>query len=349
MNPNVAQPVETGPKNAPKPKAPAKDKPKPTGQAQPPARQVGRLGVSFFLFLFMALAMFLLYSIVAMWPQPTLATAESVPPAASATPTPVTSSCPSLGADDAPDVSPCATPAVGTGATEVADRSAQTQAAAQGTQSASGRQWVFWTVRIDREPNLFIIVLLSGALGATLYVLRSFYEYVGERRLVWSWVPSYIVMPIVGALSAAVAYAVLRAGLLGTTQLGTTNADGNIFGFATVGALVGLFSKQANKKLKQVFEVVFTAEDQGDHPIKDRPVIGALKPNLVSVGGELRIEGSHLAAVKAVLFEGGAAVEVTAAQEDQVTVTVPDEAQSGRVVVSTGTAVAMSDDEIEIE
>ncbi|HZM71922.1 MAG TPA: hypothetical protein VFC71_00980 [Candidatus Polarisedimenticolia bacterium] len=110
-----------------------------------------------------------------------------------------------------------------------------------------------------REQNLLVLMAALGALGATAYVLRSFSTYVGERKLVWSWVPSYVLVIFLGAIISTITYIVLRAGLIG----GDGTVEGNTWGFAAVSALVGLFNAQAASKLKAIFESIFSQTAAG--------------------------------------------------------------------------------------
>ena len=59
----------------------------------------------------------------------------------------------------------------------------------------------------------FITVAIAGGLGGLIHIIRSFTWYVGNRSYVWSWVPYYLLLPVVGALAGTVFYLVLRAGL----------------------------------------------------------------------------------------------------------------------------------------
>src|SRR5262245_26286477 len=51
---------------------------------------------------------------------------------------------------------------------------------------------------LTREQNFLLMVAVLGAIGAMAHVIRSFFKYVGERQLLWSWIPSYLLTPIVG-------------------------------------------------------------------------------------------------------------------------------------------------------
>ncbi len=78
----------------------------------------------------------------------------------------------------------------------------------------------------------------------------------------------YVSVPFVGSLLALLFYIVLRGGLL-TTQASSTEV--NVYGFAAVSALVGLFSEQAADKLRTVFEALFTKPKEAADPLKEAP------------------------------------------------------------------------------
>jgi len=113
-------------------------------------------------------------------------------------------------------------------------------------------------ITIDAEQATLMMMAVLGALGAMAHVLPSFFRYVGQRELIWSWVPMYFMTPFVGSLLATITYIVLRAGLIGGTA-----ATGNVWGFAAIATLVGLFNAQASAKLKVVFEAIFSDGEKG--------------------------------------------------------------------------------------
>jgi hypothetical protein len=213
-------------------------------------------------------------------------------------------------------------------------------------------------VTLDSERSYLLLVALAGATGAIVHVLRSFFAYAGERKLVWSWVPSYFLIPVVGALLGTLVYIVVRAGLIpgGTDQA-------NPFGFAAIAGLVGLFSGQAAAKLKDVFETLFAApEKHSDHLDEDaddeeaeaeegtvtrpQPVavsITSFTPTLGSVGETVVVAGTGLADVTSVTFGGGVASDAAFnAVTGELTTTVPVGAVSGRLSVRNGTRTATS-------
>lgn len=114
----------------------------------------------------------------------------------------------------------------------------------------------FLGCRISEDQRLFILVALGGALGAFIHSATSFTDFVGNRKLVYSWVPWYIMRPFIGSSLAIVFYIVIRGGLV-SFETGTAVPNINPFGIMTVACLSGLFSKQAIDKLREIFENIF--------------------------------------------------------------------------------------------
>jgi hypothetical protein len=116
---------------------------------------------------------------------------------------------------------------------------------------------------LSTEILFFLIVALSGALGGLIHATRSLTTYVGTRTLRWSWVPYYMLLPLVGMLGGTLFYVILRAGLFSPS---TEVDQASPFGFAAVAALVGLFSQQAMEKLRDLAGQIFTpAAPSTDH------------------------------------------------------------------------------------
>jgi hypothetical protein len=200
------------------------------------------------------------------------------------------------------------------------------------------------TIVLDRERGLLVMVALAGATGAMGHVLRSFFRYVGDRKLVWSWVPSYVLIPLVGAVLAVITYVVVRAGLIsGTGGL----ALGNPYGFAAIGLLVGLFSGQAAEKLKEVFETLFAPTQASEDSLgtETAPTIHSFDPAEGHAGDAVAIVGIGLEPVTSVEFEQG---KPSPAEWDAgagvLRTTVPTGAETGSISVLSGTATASSID-----
>ncbi|HEY2068785.1 MAG TPA: hypothetical protein VGG48_04460 [Rhizomicrobium sp.] len=121
-------------------------------------------------------------------------------------------------------------------------------------------------------------VLSVGALGSFIHAATSLADYVGNREASNSWVVWFFLRPFIGSALALVFYLALRGGLLS----GTTSATSlNVYGFAGLSAVSGMFSKQATDKLREVFDTLFrTKAGDGDDARKD-----SLAPTQAPPGG----------------------------------------------------------------
>ncbi len=113
--------------------------------------------------------------------------------------------------------------------------------------------------------------------------------FAGGRQLVVSWLPWYIVRPLLGAGLAVVFYVVMRAGF--GTAGGTAPVDMSHYTVAAFAALVGLFTHRATLKLKDVFDALFPpregdqhADALGQRESTVAPRITSLMPSTATVG-----------------------------------------------------------------
>ncbi|MFY9822039.1 MAG: IPT/TIG domain-containing protein [Thermoanaerobaculia bacterium] len=189
-----------------------------------------------------------------------------------------------------------------------------------------------WEHNLPSEQILLIIVLLSGALGGLVHALRSLYWYVGNRRLVWSWALMYLLLPFLGITMALVFYLIIRGGFFSPTA---TIDDTSPFGFAAWAVLVGMFTREAADKLKQVFETLLTKAEKGKDHV-GAPVISKINPStgLVSGGETVKITGSGFLPASSVHF-GSSPAQTTQVSNDGTTLTVvtPKANAPGQVVL----------------
>ena len=134
------------------------------------------------------------------------------------------------------------------------------------TDSGCAKVIYLWNFPISGEVRSLLNVVLAGALGSTVHVVRSFYKYVGHRELVWSWLASYIMLPFVGASIGVVFYLIIRGGFFSPTA--TVN-ETSPFGFIALAALAGLFSEPAVLKLREVARTLLTHEERGKDALPD--------------------------------------------------------------------------------
>jgi hypothetical protein len=123
--------------------------------------------------------------------------------------------------------------------------------------------WGLWKPSIWGETRLLLIVILAGMFGSLVHAMRSFYWYVGNRALRWSWAMMYLLLPLGGGILAMLFYFVVRGGFFSSQS---TIKETSPFAFAAFSGLVGMFSSQAVEKLKQIAGTVFAPAEQGkDH------------------------------------------------------------------------------------
>lgn len=114
------------------------------------------------------------------------------------------------------------------------------------------------TFSLDLEARYILLVMSAGVLGSFVHAATSFTGYVGNRQLRQSWLWWYLLRPFIGFSLALIFYVAVRAGFF-TASDGAENV--NVFGVVAIGALAGMFSKQATDKLKEMFDTLFkTAE-----------------------------------------------------------------------------------------
>jgi IPT/TIG domain len=201
------------------------------------------------------------------------------------------------------------------------------------------------TLLLDREQRLFVIVALSGVLGGLIHSARSLYEYAGNRVLRRSWLLMYISLPFIGGALAVVFYVILRGGLITGTA-----AQVNFFGFASISALVGLFSPEAADKLKQIFSTLLAPAQQGRDRLTPTGAAGAesVEPESAAVGTTIVIRGWNLSRATAVIFQGARAA-ATVVSSTEVTTVVPPGAVSGRICLVVGDIIVNVPGEFRVE
>jgi hypothetical protein len=137
------------------------------------------------------------------------------------------------------------------------------------------------------ETALIVLTGVMGGIGATIFIAVSFGDYVGNRRFAKNWIWFYLVRFFVGPALALIFYFAVRGGFLATSASGT---DINPYGIAALAGLVGLYSKRAGDKLKEVFDTLFQVsqdEARGDGITNPLPTIGGIEPPLTASPEEL--------------------------------------------------------------
>jgi hypothetical protein len=140
------------------------------------------------------------------------------------------------------------------------------QAAAKAGDGTAKVSWFGYDWKPTADAALLVLVVLTSAVGSYVHAAVSFADYVGNRGFVVSWIWWYLLRVFVGSSLAVIFYFAIRGGFLGT---GTDAADVNVYGIAAISGLVGLFSKQATDKLREVFDTAFRVNTGGDRERAD--------------------------------------------------------------------------------
>lgn len=166
--------------------------------------------------------------------------------------------------------------------------------AATGDDAGAGPVSVFGT-SFEPSPDaaILLLVVFSSALGSYVHAATSFTDYVGNRRLATSWIWWYILRVFIGCALAILFYFAVRGGFFGAD---TPNDVINPYGIAALAGLVGLFSKQATDKLREVFDTLFrVAPGTGDEARDDSitnpiPILADVEPpELVAGAGRVEL------------------------------------------------------------
>jgi hypothetical protein len=134
---------------------------------------------------------------------------------------------------------------------------------------------------------LILLVVFASAIGSYVHAATSFTDYVGNRRLAVSWAWWYVLRVFVGVALALLFYFAVRGGFFGAD---TPNDVINPYGIGALAGLVGLFSKQATDKLRELFDTLFRVapgygdDARGDSIANPAPIIAGIDPPLVPVG-----------------------------------------------------------------
>jgi hypothetical protein len=155
-------------------------------------------------------------------------------------------------------------------------------------------------VTVAPDTALLLLVVFSSAVGGFVHVATSFANYAGRGRLETSWLSWYALRCLIGAALATVFYFVLRAGFFSGDA---TNSSVNVYGIAAVAGFVGLFSRQATDKLREVFDTLFKT-DRSEEEVD--PVISDIAPPQVPAGqvADVIISGSGFVRLSEVRIDG---------------------------------------------
>jgi hypothetical protein len=117
-----------------------------------------------------------------------------------------------------------------------------------------------------------LVAMAAAGIGSAVATIVGYLKHASEQKdFDLAYVPWYFARPLMGLLLGLIFFLLLKAGLLATYPgVATENAAVNEWGIAGISALVGLFSKPAIEKLREVFNVLFRTEAERDEDLLGR-------------------------------------------------------------------------------
>ncbi len=147
--------------------------------------------------------------------------------------------------------------------------------------------WLGFGFTLVPDASMMLLVLLVSALGSYIHATVSFSDFVGNRQLAASWMWWYLLRVFVGSSLAVIFYFAIRGGFFSGASNST---DLNVYGIAALSGLVGLFSKQATDKLREIFDTAFKTgkgvgdDARGDSIVNPPPTLQGSEPVSLSPG-----------------------------------------------------------------
>jgi hypothetical protein len=144
------------------------------------------------------------------------------------------------------------------------------------------------------ENIRFGVAAFAGAVGASIYAIERFIQHaIKDKDFGQSYTSWYVLRPLQGSLLALMFYLLLRGGLL-ALGAGTGENAGtlDLYGLASICAMVGLFSKDAMERLRQTFQTLFATKEPSSQAQSAGSEVEEEKPGsqLSTVPGPLNVQ-----------------------------------------------------------
>ena len=147
--------------------------------------------------------------------------------------------------------------------------------------------WFWRSFTLVPDATMMLLVVFVSALGSYVHATVSFSDFAGNRQLASSWMWWYLLRVFVGSSLAVVFYLAIRGGFFSGAS---TSAEVNVYGIAALSGLVGLFSKQATDKLREIFDTAFKTgqgygdDARGDSIVNPEPLLVSSEPPTLKPG-----------------------------------------------------------------
>jgi hypothetical protein len=127
--------------------------------------------------------------------------------------------------------------------------------------------------RLSEDPTVreALVTLIAGCLGSCVTTILGYLKHASVKRdFDRAFSPWYVARPLMGALLALVFYFLVKGGLWATIGEADQSRNLNLWTLAGTGALVGLFSKDAIEKLRELFQTMFSTRESVTKELLER-------------------------------------------------------------------------------
>lgn len=124
-----------------------------------------------------------------------------------------------------------------------------------------------------RQVSESLVMMFAAGVGSTITTIMGYLLHASEKKdFDRAYTPWYFARPVMGMLLGLVFYFVLKGGLFVLTVGNSVSRaeELNLWSLSAVGALVGLFSKNAIEKLRELFNTLFKTQDQMNNELLNR-------------------------------------------------------------------------------
>jgi hypothetical protein len=131
------------------------------------------------------------------------------------------------------------------------------------------------SISVSWEVRLILIVVSAGALGSFIQGASSLIRHAGEKKLLYRYTWWYILRPFIGSALALIFYFVIRGGFLSVSAGAEAISH---FGIAAMAGIVGMFSRYAIDKLREVFTTLFAVTTKAPGEEKSQEELTEVTP-----------------------------------------------------------------------
>ena len=117
---------------------------------------------------------------------------------------------------------------------------------------------IIFSLNIDPLVKYLFYIGISGGLGGTVYLIRSFYKHIFEKNFrddVFWW---YLFRPFLSIIIGIFSYFLLIGGFLSIGDISNINYSKGIMFFCGISFLAGFSFTQFTNKLEEISETIFS-------------------------------------------------------------------------------------------